>query len=498
MKEEFDLSPDEAVGAAVQLEDAGRIDDAEGLLRAVLKIDPRHFHALNRLGALLALKRKSYYEALYRFDRALRIDPASAMARSNLGMVLSELGHNDEAAGQFRKAVDANPKSAVYWSNFGNTLERLQDYADALEALSIALDLDPENATTRYNLGIVLLRLNRRAEGIAYLDEAIRREPEYPDAYYNRGIARLTLGDYRGGFADYEYRLKTAGQVYYIGPFEQPKWTGAEPIAGKTILVHGEQGLGDSIQFMRYVPMLIERGANVVMVLHTALKALVTAHFPSVTVLDPKQEYPAFDYYVPLMSLALCFGTTVETIPAPWEVDVAAEPRWLTSEHTNIGLCWSGNQFHKNDDHRSMPLAMLEPIFKVGGVRLVSLQKDVRDIDGPLLDTSPVLHDTPSLVSLKSTAGLIQNLDLVITVDTAVAHLAASIGKPTWILLPAHATDWRWMADRSESPWYPSVRLFRQAVIGDWSSVVDEVKRALEYETCWRPPFTAAPKLVPT
>lgn len=491
---EINYTPDEAIQAGCGLEAEGRHAEAEMIYRAVLEADPGNFHAMNRLGVVLTV-RKSYYEALYRFDRALKINRRSSMVLSNRAMVLGELGHHDEAVLDLYRAVGIDPKFAIGWSNLGNSLERTGRFKDAAEALSTAIKLAPDHALPYYNRGIVMIRLKRYVEALTDLDNSLALDPSNAEAVYNRGCVKLLQGDLAGGFADYEARLRTGGEQAYYVSTTVPKWAG-EPLEEKTILLHSEQGLGDSIQFLRYVGMVCDRGAKVLLIVHTALLDLARKSFEymNVEVLPPKSEIPAHDFYAPLMSLPNVFGTTLETTPEPWNVresrtecsKCAEWQRLIGDEITKpglgvrVGICWSGNFKHKNDIHRSIPFdEFIRPFAGRLGVTLYSFQKEVRQIDSEAFATAGVVDLSGHLLTMDDTAHALGFMDLVITVDTAVAHMAATMDVPTWILIPAFGQDWRWLLDRQDSPWYPSVRLIRQKKIGDWSPELSSIAAEL-------------------
>src|SRR5258708_1691698 len=270
------VTADQAMYVAMDLKEHGKRKEAEIVLRGVLDIEPEHFSALNHLAALLT-EDKKYYEALYRVDRALLVRKRDKYAISNRGMILGQLGHLDEAETEFRRAIHQDENDPVLWNNLGNTLERFQRYNEALPALNRTLELDPQRAISYMNRGIVQMKLFRHREAIKDLDHALALNPDIGEAYYNRGIAKLALGDYASGWSDYEYRLDIAEGTYYVGPFDQPNCKGHHPLERKTILLHAEQGLGDSIQFMRFVRLVLDRGVrHIFMVAHTPLRSLTT------------------------------------------------------------------------------------------------------------------------------------------------------------------------------------------------------------------------------
>jgi Flp pilus assembly protein TadD len=474
-EEVINLTPDQAMHAALDLQRDGKIRDAEQIFRGVLEIDPKNFQALNHLAALLAGEKK-YYEALYRVDRALTINKRSANALSNRGMILGQLGHLEESEGDFRRALHLEPHNHVFWNNLGNTLERMGRYEEAFMALNKTLALAPNHAFTYLNRGIVLQRLGRYKDSILSFNRALELDSTINEARYNRGIVRLLLGDFKNGLVDYEARLVVEEGSYYLGPFSQPQWTGKESLEGKDILIHAEQGIGDTIQFMRYVPMVYQRGPrHIFMVSHTPVRSLLEKT-PGVTVLSPGSQLPAFDYWSPLMSLPLAFGTEMDTIPPPWDLGIKFVGN--SSPIRQVGICWSGNWKHKNDHHRSVKLDKFSCVMDVTGVNFHCLQNEIRQEDEA--KASELGLKALDVKSFEDTISCVHGLDLVITVDTAVAHLVGTLGIPTWTLIPLQATDFRWGLRHEDTPWYPSMRLFRQSEVGNWDFTLKEIRKNLK------------------
>jgi hypothetical protein len=325
--------------------------------------------------------------------------------------------------------------------------------------------------------------LGRLDEARASFDRAVGIRPDFAQARWNRAQAMLLAGDFAQGWREHEWRLKAHPELQRA--FAQPLWLGEVPLDGKTILLHAEQGLGDTLQFCRYAPLVAARGGRVVLEVQKPLVDLMR-DLPGVAAVVARGEpLPDFDLHCPLLSLPLAFGTRLDTIPAQmpylgapaeraagWEARLTKRPR--------IGLVWSGNAGHKRDRARSIPLYALMPVFDLDAATFVSLQKEARAADAAVLKQTAKLIDVGAeLETFADTAALIRQLDLVIAVDTSVAHLAGALGKPLWLLLPA-APDWRWLAGREDSPWYPTARLFRQTVTRAWGPVVARVRAALE------------------
>jgi hypothetical protein len=405
---------------------------------------------------------------------------------------LQQQGRLAEAAEVLRRAIARAPTFALAHNNLGSVLRDAGDAEAALASYRQAIELAPGDPRYRNNLALALQDLCRLDEAIESFDTALRLRPEYQKARAFRALALLLVGDYARGWADYEARREIGVEFadYSAG---RPLWDGSDP-AGRTILLHGEQGIGDTIQFVRYAPLQAARGARVVVQCQPPLVPLLEPSLAArgvwrVVALD--EAPPEFDLYCPLPGLPHRFGTRVETIPAnvpyldapPERVDEWR--RWLSDparegfDAFRVGIVWAGAAGNLNDRRRSVRATDFMPLAQIPGVCLYSLQK------GPPLaqlgESAPGLaaHDLDErLNDFADTAAVIMNLDLVVTVDTSVAHLAGALGRPVWTLLP-FSPDFRWMLGRSDSPWYPTMRLFRQAKPGDWSSVFDDVALAL-------------------
>ncbi len=427
-------------------------------------------------------ERRRYDEALAAYERAIALKPDFVEALNNRGNILSELVRLDEALASYDRALALRPDFAESLDNRGVALYDLRRFDEALASHERVLALNPDNPEALNNRANALHALKRHDEALAGYKRAIVLQPDFAVAHWNDGLARLRLGDFRGGWPQYEWGWK-AGYRGMERRFAQPRWTGAEPLAGKTLLLHAEQGFGDTIQFARYAPLAAGAGAKVVIEVHSSLAALEFRDASSVV--SRGSPLPAFDLQCPLLSLPLAFGTELDTIPArvPYlsapEASLARwKPRFPRVEGLRIGLAWSGRT--RPDPGRSMALAQLAPLFELPGIHFVSLQRDVRDSDAAVLRGRPgLLHLGPDLADFADTAAVIAQLDLVITIDTAVAHLAGAMGKPVWILLP-YLSDWRWLLERDDSPWYPTARLFRQHEARAWDTVIARVRAALD------------------
>jgi Tfp pilus assembly protein PilF len=476
LSDEILVRPDQAVAVAMQNFANGKTDIAEQILRNVLEVDPENAVAMHRLGTVLA-SRREFYEALYRLDESIRRFKKNPLAHSNRGMVLAELGHHDRAMIDFELALKWAPNDAVIWNNKGNVLVKMNRCEEAVSALRRCLSIDSEHQLSWYNLGVALHRAGRHDEAIKCLQKALELKSDDHEARFNLSIAELTVGDYTSGWKNYEARWLTNDYAGYHAAFPEPTWHG-EDLTGKSILVFGDQGFGDSIMFSRYLPMIVATGAKVYCNPHTKIHDLFAKTFPDITWLVPGGEQPkTFDYKMALPSAPLAFGTTLETIPAP--VPFAVSPLRIDGDgFLNVGVCWSGNWKHVNDSFRSIPLRIFQRIFGCVGVYFFNLQYEVRHEDRKEFEDTN-LQDL-GLKSWSDTAAAVAGLDLVVTVDTSVAHMAATMGIPTWILLPEPRTDWRWLKERTDCLWYPSVTLYRQSTLGDWNAVINRVRRDID------------------
>jgi tetratricopeptide (TPR) repeat protein len=462
---------------------AGRLGEAEALYRRVLEQVPAHPDALHFLG-LLAHQTGRHAAAVELINAALRVIPAHPQCHLHLGLALESLGRPDEALASFERARSLNPGLVVALNNCGNALQALGRFDEAIAAYRQSLAQCPDNPDILNNLGHALDAAGHPAEAIASFQRAQALRPEFAAALCNEGVARLRQGDFARGWKLFEWRHQALGARRLVRDYRQPLWLGAEPLAGRTLLIHHEQGLGDTLQMLRYIPELAARGARVLIEVPAALTELARSMAGEPQVVTEGEPPPVFDLQCPMMSLPLACGTTLDTIPAriPYLAATAdARAAWAarlgTATGRRIGLAWSGSPGHQNDRQRSIPLALVAPLLKLPG-EFHSLQREYREADRTLLPELSLYDWSAQLTTLAETAGLISQLDLVITVDTAVAHLAGALGKPVWVLLPA-AADYRWLIGRTDSPWYPTLRLFRQQQYGNWTPVLDDVTTAL-------------------
>ena len=421
-------------------------------------------------------------EALAAQDRALAMAPAYTLAWSNRGNVLKDLGQLDEALASFDRALAISPRLLFVLVNRANVLRELGRLSDALDGYDAAARIAPDYPDAHHHKGVLLMDLQRPSDAVAAFDRALALRPDDPEAPAAKAMALLLAGDFERGLPLYERRAqRPPDAVRDLAP-----WLGQTPIEGKTVLVWAEQGLGDTLQFCRYVPLLAERGARVVLQAQRTLLPLLGT-LPGVDALIGQDEAPpAFDLHVPLMSLPLAFGTRPDTIPAP-KAYLAADPAKVAEwsrrlgprTAPRIGLVWSGRAAHRNDRHRSLPLAGLLAALPAG-LEYVSLQQEARAADEATLASHPdVRHFGAELRDFADTAALVSLMDTVVTVDTSLAHLAGALGLDTRLLLSRIGQDWRWLTGRSDSPWYPTMRLYRQGEDCDWAGPLATVVREL-------------------
>jgi tetratricopeptide (TPR) repeat protein len=471
------------------LADLRRLDEALLSYDQALLINPNDAPTLNNRGNVLwALER--HEQALQSYDKALAINPDDLSALKDRGTALLNLGRGAEALACFDSALAIKPGDPYLVFKRGGALVTLDRYEEALDCFDRAFTITPDDADVLDDRGTVLAALQRYAEAIASYDQALTIAPDSAKAHWNRALALLRVGRYHEGWKEYEWRWKV--NASWVRAHDFPPhllWLGEQPIQGKTILLHAEQGFGDTIQFVRFVPLVAALGAKVIVEVQPQLKTLVSTVKGADQVIGKGEHLPPFDWHCPLLSLPLALKTRLETIPAatPYvsvsEEHLAFWARQLPkSEIPRIGVVWGGNPDFSNDRSRSIGLAPLQGLFATPGFQFVSLQKDLRGGDEEILRNHPqVIHLGDKLADFSDTAAIVSSLDLVISSDTAPVHLAGALGRPVWVLLD-HVSDWRWMLNRDDSPWYPTARLFRQKVAGDWGGVVQEIAAAVKSE----------------
>ena len=505
-------SADVLNGRGLLLLKMDRADEALLNLDAALALNPDFAEALNNRGvALQALKH--FAEALAAYDRALALRPVYAEAYNNRANTLREMGRLDEALADIDRALALTPRFRDALHNRGNILQALKRYEDALRSYDAVLVLTPDNAKALNDRGNALQSLGRPGEALACYDRALALQPDYIDALNNRGnahrdllqldmaladfdraialapdaaqaywsksIVKLLRGDLDDGLRLYEWRKKLPVPIE-ARHYPQPLWTGAQELRGKTLFLYIEQGLGDTIQFYRYALLARARGARVILSVQNAIQRLMQDASAEIEILDSAGVPQAFDYHAPLMSLPLAFAATIDTIPAPIPY-LRAQPErvdaWaarIGREGFKIGVCWQGAASIAG---RSFPPALLAPMAGIANVRLISLQKGSGAAAGLRMKQLGDDFDAGQDGFLDS-AAVMQSLDLVITLDTSLAHLAGALGRPAWVALK-YVPDWRWFLGTNKSVWYPSLRLFRQSAPGDWPGVFADMKTQL-------------------
>jgi len=448
--------------------------------------------------ALLALDRPG--EALAELEVVLARKPQHFEARLNSGLAQAKLENSERALADFDTALALVPQHPVAHFNRGVVLIKLGRYTEAVAANERAIAAAPDYTAAWLNRGMALAQLRRFEEAIASYGEVLARRKDNADAHFNRALALLTIRDYRRGFEDYEWRWARTGM-----PAQKNRsrrlWHGEFPLHGKTILLHAEQGLGDTIQFARYAGLVAAQGAKVVLEVQPELKSLLSRLDGVTAVVARGEAPPPFDMHCPLGSLPLALKTELPAVPAQIPYVFADEARlqkWSARieklPRPRVALAWAGNRAHDNDRNRSIALSTLAPLFpppnpppqasegRVGG-SFISIQRDVRSADAAqLAATTQLTHLGGELADFNDTAAVLALCDLLITVDTAPAHLAGAMGRPVWVLVP-FAPDWRWMLDGETTPWYPSARVFRQSALADWSSVIGRVAAALQEQS---------------
>jgi len=502
---------------------AGQYDEAAALLHGILSIDPTHNEALEALGYVAAKQgdyaRAADYvtraaqpasttpqqlhfaahicqlavrhaDAIALYERVLAAYPDHAESLHGAAMSLVATGEHERALQRLARLTQRYPQSAEVHYNRGTLLGQMERYDEELAAYRQAIALKPNFVRAYVNLGVALRDLHRFDEALQQFKKAVSIDANDAGARTNRAQTNLLLGEFEHGWREYEWRWLD-GTMNHGFP-DATLWAGKQPLDGKTVLAHGEQGFGDTVQFIRFVGRLSAMGARVVVRVQDALLPLLLGYPGAAEVIGETAPMPAFDYHIPMLSLAFALkireaDLSTESPYVHADSQLAAQWADLFAQddaRPRVGIVWSGSRTHLNDRNRSIPLAQCIPLFDANA-RFVSLVKDVRESDRACLDdcvARGVLRDVSDrLTSFAETAALIAQLDLVITVDTAVAHVAGALGKPVWIALP-FTPDWRWQLKRDDSPWYPQMRLFRQSKRNDWSDVIERLRSALDLQ----------------
>jgi tetratricopeptide (TPR) repeat protein len=464
------------------LQDQGQFEQAIAAHQQALALKPDSADVLNNLGNALQ-KQQQFEQAIAYYQKALALQPENFTFYNNLGAALQEIGKLAESVQAYRQALALKPDYADAYYNLGNTLKDLKKLDECVTCYRQAIALKPNYPDAYNNLGLALCEQGKIAESVTIYREAISLKPDYADAHLNMGLSLLLAGELEQGFKEYEWRWQVKGPNFKPLPdFDQPLWDGSD-LHGKTILLHAEQGFGDTIQFIRYAPMVAQRGGRVIVECQSALVRLLQT-VPGVDQIIAKgSPLPEFHVHAPLLSLPRILGTTLKTIPAqiPYlkpptaKFQLDAPPNCL-----KVGMVWAGSPDHRSDGDRSCSLSQFVKLLEVPNVQLYSLQKGARAANLTQLQAASAIFDlSPRLNDFADTAAAMMQLDLIITVDTSVGHLAGALGRPVWVLL-SYAADWRWMRDRSDSPWYPTLRLFRQPTSHDWNTVLTQTLQTLQ------------------
>jgi tetratricopeptide (TPR) repeat protein len=465
------------------LEQLGRLEESLTCIDRCLEMDPNNGDEL-RNRALILTKLTRSKEALATLDRVLQLQPDHVDTLIKRAVLLHQLGQRESALESVTRAVALSPSDQCALNTRGMMLDDLDRREEARADFQAALAIDPKYAAAITNLAIVHARGGHYDEALAHYAASLAIDPHQDNAIYNRAVIRLVLGDWRQGFIEFESRWKLFPHEAARLTRLAPQWRGQEDLKGKTVLLHHEQGFGDTLQFSRYAPLVMARGARVVVATPSNLARLMRSLPGSPDIVSEGEPIPKHDYHCPLMSLPLAFGTTTATVPAsvPYlRPDLPDVTRWSVRLgarlRPRIGIVWSGRRYPPINQARDMTLEAIRPLLTLPA-DFYCLHLELADLERTELSSTSKVHWVGNqFTDFADTAALIANLDLIITVDTAMAHLAGALGKPVW-LMNRYTTCWRWLLNRSDSPWYPSLRIFRQAALGDWGGVVEQVLQA--------------------
>lgn len=462
---------------------------AELFLNQAYKLDPKSIDVLRLLG-IYEVQRKDYDKALTLFKKAFKNAPKNALLASNIGNVYLEQKHFLRALEFYEKAISLDVNYAEAYSNKGNVLQELNRYPEAIVSYDQAIQLDPMDAKTYVNKGNALLESGQLTDAIQAYDDAIQLQPDHYLAYWHKSLALLLSGNLEDGFSLYESRWGNGDEFKFSGVrrgFTEKLWLGEESLQGKTILIYCEQGLGDALQFARYVELVAQLGAKVILEAPKSLNEVFSNLSGVSQIINRGNNLPEFDFYCPIISLPFAFKTNLNSIPsksAYFKADMNKVEDWVKKlgpkTKPRIGIAWSSTSNFKNDAKRSLSLSEFLVALPDKGYEYVCLQKEIKDCDKETLAShGDIRFFGDDLQSFGDTAALIECVDLVISTCTSIPHLSASLGKETWILL-SFIPDWRWLLNREDSPWYPSVKLFRQDKLNNWDGVLTRVRASLE------------------
>jgi len=451
--------------------------------KQAIEIKPDFAEAYNNMGNALKVMGRNE-EATTCFEKAITIRPDFFQAHYNLGISLQEVGKIEQAISHYQHAISNYPDYAEAHNNIGIALLEIGKHEDAITHYQKAISLNPDYAEANNNLGIALQEIGKHEDAITHYRKAISIKPSFAEAHFNLSCLYLLLGNFEKGWEEYEWRLKLKSNIEHTRSFTQPQWDG-RPLDGKTILIHAEQGLGDTIQFIRYIPMLAKAGGDIVVECDAKLSHLFSGYEDITRFIGTGDELPDFDIHASLLSLPNIFKTSLNSTPSDTNYIhindnlVGSWKNKLSSlKKLKVGLCWQGSVDNRKDQSRSIPLKYFSDILNIIDISFVSLQKGYGQeqiLDGGLAETiTDFSSEMDTHEKFVDTCAIIENLNLVIGVDTATIHLAGAMGKPVWVLLP-YSPDWRWMLNTNDTPWYPTMRLFRQQEPGNWETVMDEI-----------------------
>ncbi|MDB9891044.1 tetratricopeptide repeat protein [Alphaproteobacteria bacterium] len=467
-----------------------RFDEAIADYDKAISLKPDYVDALYNRGIIFKELRR-FDEAIADYDKTISLKPNHIEALNNRGLVMQELKSFDDAIADYDRAVSLKPDNVNALYNRGLVMQELKRFDEAMTDYDKAISLKPDYIDALNNRGLVLQELRRFDEAEANYDKAISLQPDYVDAPLNKALQLLLQGEFASGWEHYEWRWKATQLSSLARKFAQPLWLGKEDLRDKTILLHWEQGLGDTIQFSRYAQTIANLGCKTILEVQEPLFELMTGIEGVDELIANGTDLPPFDFYCPLMSLPLALGTTLKTIPSATSYLRSTDDKlakWSNrlgpKSKPRVGIMWSGNPIHKNDHNRSISLEkILDAVPE--GFEIVSLQKEVRENDLNVLEHSKqVQHFGAELDDFTDTAAFCELMDVIVSVDTSVAHLAGALGKPVYLLLP-YTPDFRWLLDRHDSPWYPSMTLLRQGPERLWEPVLDEVTVRLDHTECY-------------
>lgn len=462
----------------------GQADEAARLYQQALEIQPKQPALWNNHAVALAQSNRRE-EAIASFERATQIKSDNPETHYNRANLLKELGRFEEAITGFRTAISLKPDYAEAHNNCGVVCSRLNQYEEAIACFDKAVELRNNYVEAYNNRGVALAASRNWKAALASYNQAIACDPNYADAYWNKALVLLSFGAFKEGWPLYEWRWRRLDFAAVRRNFMQPQWLGQHDLTGKSVFVYAEQGLGDTIHFCRYLSLLQVAGARTIFGVQPEIKSLMRSLRPATELICPGDVIPPFDYHAPLMSLPAAFDTEISNIPNSVSYltpSSTALGRWQLilgpRRRARVAVVWAGNRHHANEHNRSVSATEIIPLVR-DDVDFISLQTRLDPDDKRFLFNYPAVRNVgEQLCDFDETAAVVSLSDLVITVDTAVAHLAGALAKPVWIMLP-YVSDWRWFLDREDSPWYPTARLFRQEKPGDWQQVINKVSAQL-------------------